>query len=157
MSKNKLSDSTINNGRRDLLLGATAISAALASGTTFAAADEHKHHYHAGASNTALIDAALDCIKKADACSAHCIVLVKQGDTSIAECLSSVAETLPTCRALAALASSESKHLKALAKVCIDICQDCYDQCEKHQEHVECKECMDSCAVCIDECKKILA
>ena len=158
MTQTKRSDTPINTGRRDLLMGATAITAALATGATFASGETmHNHDHQTPARNTALIDAALDCIKKANACNDHCIELVKQGDTSIADCLSSVAVALPMCNALSTLASSKSKHLAEMAKVCISVCEDCYEECKKHQKHIACKECMDSCAVCIEECNKVLA
>ncbi len=145
-----------NNDRRELLLGGTAVAAALASGETFAASE---HYNHRGApSNSGLIDSALDCVKKGIACSDHCIELVKQGDTSIADCLKTVTVMLPMCTALSKLASSKSRHLSSVAKVCIAVCEDCHEECKKHAEkHAECKACMESCAACIDECKKVAA
>jgi Cys-rich four helix bundle protein (predicted Tat secretion target) len=147
---------TENISRRRLLAGAAAVTATVATGNVFAS--DNTHHHHGANPNTGLIDAALDCIKTGDACSDHCIALVKQGDTSIADCLNSVAETLPMCRALSKLASSESKHLYALAQVCISVCKDCEKECKVHQDkHVECRECMESCAACVKACEKIAA
>lgn len=160
MSNEQTSESLESASRRELLLGATAMTAALATGNSFAATDHDHHHHHGMMSNpnTAVIDAALDCIKKGDACNDHCIELVKMGDTSIADCLDSVAVMLPLCGALSKVASANSHHLAALAKVCIAACKDCHDQCEKHKDtHVECKACMESCAACIKECEKVAA
>lgn len=148
-----------SNDRRNVLLGGAAVAATLATGTAFAAtgADAH-HHHHEANKNTGLIDTALHCIKTGDACQAHCIELVKQGDTSIADCLNTVAEMLPMCTALAKLASYNSTHLVALAKVCIDVCEACEKECRNHEDkHAECKACADSCAECIKECKKLVA
>jgi Cys-rich four helix bundle protein (predicted Tat secretion target) len=111
---------------------------------------------HGDRLNNSLIDAALDCVKKGEACSNHCIILIKNGDNSVADCLDSVGETLAMCAALSTMASSQSTHLNALAKVCIDVCKDCEKECEVHADkHAECKACMESCAACIEECEKL--
>jgi len=79
-------------------------------------------------------------------------------DAMIANCLDSVADMLPMCAGLAKLASNQSSHLKALAKVCIAICEDCEKECRKHEDkHAECKACAESCAACIKECKQLVA
>jgi Cys-rich four helix bundle protein (predicted Tat secretion target) len=143
-----------SQGRRDVLLGAAAAATTLAAGTVFAATE----HHHKMDGNPGLVDAALDCVKKSQACNAHCIELVKSGDTSIADCMKSVSETLAACTALSQLASSHSAHLPAFAKVCISICSDCEKECRKHEDkHAECKACADSCRNCIDACKKVAA
>jgi len=153
----KIAELPENSSRRNLLLGATAVTAALASGASFASS-EHEHHHHGANSNTDLIDAALDCVKKGEACNDHCIELVKSGDTSIAECLDTVSVMLPMCSTLSKLASAQSKHLAEFAKVCIAVCEDCEKECKKHEDkHAECKACMKSCGDCIKQCKKIIA
>ncbi len=155
MSDSK-SESTINKSRRDLLVSTAAVTAAIAASSATAVSESHQHH--GVILNNELIDAALDCIKKGEACSNHCIILIKNGDNSVADCLDMVGETLAMCSALSTLASSQSTHLNALAKVCIDVCKDCEKECEVHADkHAECKACMESCAACIDECEKLTA
>lgn len=47
-------------------------------------------------------------------------------------------------------------HLAKMAKVVMDICQDCEKECRKFEKkHEACKVSADSCAVCFNECKKI--
>ena len=148
----------INSQRRQLLAGA--LAAATLSSTVHAADQAHKKspkHLH-GAVNrhTALIDSALDCIEKGERCIEHCTRLVAAGDTSIAECMRKVNETLPMCQALIKLGVYDSDHLAPLAKVCIDVCGDCEKECLKHaDQHRECQACADSCVACIKECEKI--
>lgn len=154
MSDSK-TESTINKSRRDLLVSTAAVTAALAASSASAVSESH---HHGAMLNNDLIDAALDCIKKGEACSNHCIVLIKNGDNTVADCLDMVGETLAMCSALSTLASSQSTHLNALAKVCVEVCKDCEKECEVHADkHAECKACMESCAACIDECEKLIA
>lgn len=143
-----------NQDRRNLLLGAAAVATTFTAAPVFAATQ----HHHKSNKNTGLIDAALDCLKSGQACNDHCIELVKAGDTSIADCMASVSEMLATCTALSQMASYQSKHLAAFAKVCISVCEDCENECKKHADkHAECKACADSCSDCIDACKKVAA
>ena len=114
--------------RRDLLKGAVVASAAMASGTVFGSSN---HHHHSN-SNTELVDTALDCIKTGQACLDHCFELFKQGDNSVAECADTVNEMLAMCTALTQMASSQSKHLAEVAKVCAAVCRDCKKACRIH-------------------------
>lgn len=141
-----------NQNRRNLLLGSVAVATALAAAPAFSAGG---HEHHAENPNAGLIDAALDCVKKGDVCQQHCIELVKAGDTSIADCLRTVVDMLPMCATLTKLASHQSVHLAALARVCIAVCEDCEKECRKHEnKHAACKACAESCAACIEACKK---
>jgi Cys-rich four helix bundle protein (predicted Tat secretion target) len=147
-----------NIARRKVLMGAAAITAA-ALIKVDAMAEEHQHHHHHEiVLNNDLINAALHCVQKGEACQNHCIELVKQGDTTIAECLDAVSVMIPMCETLTKMASFQSKHLNAYAKVCIEVCKDCKAACEEHAKmHAECKACMESCAACIKECEKLAA
>ncbi len=149
-------DSTLENiNRRKLLVGTAAVAAAMA-GSNVIASDDHKHHH--AAKHNDLVVSALDCIKTGEACSHHCIQLIKDGDNSVAECLEIVEQMLPMCRTLSSLASADSRHLYAFAQVCAAVCKDCEKECEVHADmHAECKACMESCTACIKECEKLTA
>ena len=143
-----------NQDRRKILLGAAALATTLASSS--AVAKSEHDHVHKKNPNTAIIDAALDCIKTGQACNDHCIDLIKAGDTTIANCMDVLVESLAMCTALAQMASAQSTHLPELAKLCISVCEDCEDECRKHEDkHAACKACADSCQDCIKACKKI--
>lgn len=145
--------------RRDLLKGAVAASAAIATGVsgTVLAGSNHDHMNH-GNPNAALVDTSLDCLKTGQACLDHCIQLFKQGDTSVADCADKVNEMLAMCTALSKMASYNSSHLAEVAKVCAAVCKDCKKACEKHaKKHKACKECAASCEDCIKACEKIAA
>ena len=150
-----------DKSRRDVLLGAAVVTT-LAAGSAFASSehDHHAGHMMSAPSNrdTSLMDAALHCVKSGEICNDHCIELVKQGDTSIAECLASVSDMLVTCAGLSRLAANESPHLAAFAKVCIAVCKDCEKACAKHENHhAECRACAQSCRECIKACEKVAA
>jgi Cys-rich four helix bundle protein (predicted Tat secretion target) len=88
----------------------------------------------------------------------HCLETFRKGDTTMAECARVVADMLPVCRSLAALASYDSPHLKALAEVCIAVCRDCEKECREHEEHQpECGACADACAALIEQARELSA
>ena len=153
----KTSSQSPENIRRRQLIASTAVVAAGLAASS-AVAGEHKHHNHHSSMHNDLIDNALDCIKTGEACNHHCLMLIKDGDNSIAECMNIVSQMLPMCKTLASLASAQSKHLYAFAQVCAAVCRDCEEECKAHADmHAQCKECMESCSVCIKECEKLTA
>lgn len=144
--------------RRDLIKGLVATSAALAAGSAIAGTD-HSHHAHhkMECPYKSLIKIAIECAQHGDECIEHCIELFKTGDTSLAKCADTVNEMIVMCRALARMATYQSTQTKAVAKVCMDVCQTCADECGKHSDtHPNCKACEQSCLECIEEIKKIL-
>lgn len=153
MSDNHKSE---NNSRRNLLKGLLATTAAVAAAPTLAATDHSHHHHHMSKINKALVDIANVCAQHGDECIDHCIELFKAGDTSVARCAETVNEMIVMCRALAKMGTYQSEQLVAVAKICIDVCQVCADECGKHSKHPQCKACEESCLKCIEECKKIV-
>lgn len=144
--------------RREVLMGAVAATVSMAATQVFAGMDhEHGHGKHGKAPNQDLIDAAMECMKKSQACVEHCISLFKEGDTSLAECLDKVNETEAMCAALAKMAASDSTYLPEVAAVCRKVCLACEKECRKHEKHAACKACADACKECADECKKVAA
>ena len=144
--------------RRNFIFGTLAFAAALSSDDLLASSDDHKHHHHGPKKNNDLIDAAADCILKGQLCRDHCVELVKNGDTTISDCLDAVIDTISMCETLVQLAVSSSRHLNSFSKVCIQVCMDCEKECRVHKDkHKECKECMESCIDCIKELKKVIA
>lgn len=145
--------------RRELLLGAAAMAAAATTGRAFAAGHDHSAHAHHATSsrNDSLLAAVADCVLKANICQQHCLVLLGQGDTSMAACAKSSSQVSAVCTALQQLASAESKHLPQLAKVAMGICKECEEECKKTEQHAECKACKEACAACYDECRKVAA
>ena len=72
----------------------------------------------------------------------------------MADCVQSVSDTIAACEALQKLASSNSPHLKTMAKACGEVWKDCASKCEPHSDHMEiCKACMNAC----NECAKLCA
>lgn len=147
--------------RRDLLKGGAATILATL-GSTALAADHahHEHHHHAttGKPTQALVDTAGDCIAKGEACLAHCLVLLGEGDKEMAGCARTVNQMLAICTALQKLAAQDAKLLPATAKLAADACRDCEKECRKHEkQHAECKACADACAKCLKACEAYAA
>ncbi len=161
MNEIKSDEKNVSIRRRDVLKGVGAFAAVAATGfaqNTLAKSTEHSHIHTVDLAIQRIIDHAMDCVKKGDICTQHCMDLFKAGDTTLAACADSVLEMVVSCAAMSKLAAYNSKHLKAMVKVCISICEDCENECRKHgDKHAECKACADACAACIKSCKEYLA
>jgi len=122
---------------------------------------DHQHMHDmpgSGNKNQSLIDAAADSVKKGQACLQHCIESLSQGDKELGKCAMVVNDMIAACVAIEQLANYNSPHLAKMARVAMDICRDCEDECRKFEKkHQVCKASADSCAVCFNECKKIAA
>jgi len=149
--------------RREMLKGTVGGLMLAAAGNSVFAADHAGHsagHQHMGMSmkqHQSLIDAAADCVKKGHACLSHGIHLWSEGENKgMAICAMRVNEMIAACEAIEQLASYNSAHLVKMAKVVMDVCQDCEKECRKFEkEHVQCKQAADSCDACFKECKKL--
>lgn len=142
--------------KRNLLKGLLA-TAAVATAAPALAKEDHSHHHHQMSKiNKALVDIANQCAQHGDECIDHCIDLFKSGDTTVARCAETVNEMIVMCNALAKMGTYQSEQLVAVAKICIDVCELCAEECGKHTKHAQCKACEESCLACIKECKKIV-
>lgn len=138
--------------RREMLAGLAGV--ALAGIATGAHAQHEHHHAAGGAVDRTLVDAAGACVARGEQCLAHCLVLLGDGDTTIAACARSVNETMAACDALQKLVAQHSTHAKKMAALTEEVCRACEDECRKHAEkHAECKACADACADCAKACK----
>ena len=124
--------------------------------------DAHKgHEGHAAADagkggDMALVNTVADCIAAGQACLSHCIRLLSTGDTSMGDCAKAVNDMLAICRASESLAASGSKHLKGIAKLCIEACSDCAKACTPHVgHHAECKACKEACDATVEAMKAV--
>ncbi len=155
--------------RREMLTGAAAMIAAATAGNVFAAESDnmdkmdmsnmdmsHGHEHHKSTRNQKLIETASDCVLKANICLQHCIVAMGEGDKDLAACAKSASQVAAMCAALEQMAAAESKYLPQLAKVAMDVCKDCEEECKKTKKHPECKACGEACAACYKECKAIV-
>ena len=139
--------------RRDLL--AAVAGTVVAAGLSPRSVEAADHAGHPGGVHTDLIAAARGCVDVGDDCLAHCLAMFKSGDTTLAACAHAVAEMIPVCNAVAALATLGATRVGQFLGPCIDVCTDCEKECRKHADkHPQCKACADACLRLIAEAKK---
>lgn len=159
-----MSQETLNNSveieakhtRRNLLLGAGTAAATLAFAQPAMAMnhDDHHDHKHEGHKHDhskhapkypKLLDAVNNCSDKGTRCLSHCLVAWNEGDLQLAACAKKVNEMNAICDGFGKLLSANSNHVKAYAQICRAVCDECADECRKHDQHVECRECAEAC------------
>jgi Cys-rich four helix bundle protein (predicted Tat secretion target) len=118
------------------------------------------HEGHAAAGPTKyqdLLDAALLCVNRGEACIDICAKQLGAGDTSMKDCMNTVSTMLPMCTAVARFAAFDAPRLKEAVKLCVGVCSDCEKACRNHeQHHVQCKNCADSCAAFVRVGEKVI-
>ena len=136
--------------RRELLAGAGALSALLASGTALAGdAPGHRHADHARR-HPKVLKATNACVARGRQCVAHCLDVFREGDVTLADCANSVNQMVPICEAFSYQLATNSKYVKDLSAVCRQACKDCEEECRKHEdEHRECRDCAEACAALV--------
>ncbi|KWF00617.1 four-helix bundle copper-binding protein [Burkholderia pseudomultivorans] len=143
--------------RREALVGTGMLAFAALAVAERASAQESPHMHHGGHYKT-LADVAGACVSKGQVCLNHCLDLLSGGDNDLAGCAKSVSQMLSLCAALQGLANQDSRYLPGLAKVAMDACNDCAQECTKHADkHEPCKACLESCRACAKECKALAA
>lgn len=147
--------------RRELFGAAGAAAATLGLGGAALAQSHggHGHGGHAAASgeNAELIRAVQHCVLSGNACLAHCIKLLGEGDASLKNCARTVNAMLPVADALMRLAAMDATRLKFFAIAAADFCKDCQIECAKHADHhAECRACMESCEATVSEIRKLI-
>ncbi len=148
MTMDRSDDGDANVSRRELLIGAgigAGALATLAASGHARAAGHHDHAQHAP-QRPELLKALEECTSTGRRCVSHCLTTFAEGDTSLADCARAVHEMVAVCEAMETLTISNSSHLAVLAKACVDVCETCRAECEKHAKmHKECRECMEAC------------
>lgn len=94
----------------------------------------------------AVVHALMHCDMAGQACLTHCLALMAQGDTSVAECARNVRDTLAVCEATRTLLQNRSALAAAQLAVCRDSCTACRAACQPHLGHHEqCRACAQAC------------
>lgn len=148
-------ENTPNIQRRALIGGGAALVGLAAVGGSAQAEMNHAHH---GVSQkyADLIRSTNHCRQAALVCEKHCVDMMKDGDTSLADCLASALEMLPIIEATHKLAIADTKRMSEVAALCAKFCADCAEVCKKHaKKHKECKDCYDACIDCEKACRKV--
>jgi Cys-rich four helix bundle protein (predicted Tat secretion target) len=146
--------------RRELIevMGAAGLLAAgVAEGDTPAPA--HEHHDHAAMTGKYgdLVADTTRCVNTGEACVAHCITMLGQGDKELAACAKTVQDTIAACTALRQMAAANSPFVPKMAGLVADICTACETECRKHEKHPVCRDCGEACARCAKECQTVTA
>lgn len=104
--------------------------------------------------NVALIAILNECAATCRYCSVASLdeENVKTMVSSIKNCL----DCAEMCSQLASYLSRNSIHSAKILKACIDLCEACAKECEKHTHMDHCQECAEMCRKCANACKAIL-
>jgi hypothetical protein len=94
------------------------------------------------------------CVAACDYCADQC--LEEEDVAQMTDCIRADRDCSDICTLTARYIARGSKHIKHVLEECIEICNECAAECEKH-EHTHCQECAKSCRECIQACQAYAA
>lgn len=101
----------------------------------------------------ACIDTCLQCAATCEYCAASCL---QESDVKmLSHCIELDLACASICHTAAKLMSLDSHYAEELCRICVDICNDCGNECEKHIHMEHCRRCAEICFICADECRKM--
>ena len=95
-----------------------------------------------------LIDALATCVAKCEACTQEC---ARQGDATLADCISLCADCSTLCQACMTLLARGSQFSNTLCLVCADACDGCAKECEDKGM----TECAEACRATAKACRQM--
>ena len=101
--------------------------------------------------NKFLIDALNDCAAACNHCATAC--LDEEDVKMMVKCIKIDLDCAAICSLTATLLARGSEHGKHLLKECIEVCNACAEECEKHAHMQHCKKCAEDCRKCAEACK----
>lgn len=106
--------------------------------------------------NKTAITALNECATACNHCLTSC--LQEQDVQSMTGCIKLDRDCADICQLVSSFLARGSEHGKHLLKECIEICEKCAAECEKHAHHHDhCKQCAEACRKCVEACKAIAA
>ena len=103
--------------------------------------------------NTKLIEALNNCATHCNYCADAC--LDEDNIKMMVNCIRNDKACAEICATTAKLLASNYEDVKSLVEACLKICQQCGDECAKH-EHQHCQDCAEACKKCADACQEYL-
>ena len=102
-----------------------------------------------------VLSALFTCIAACEHCSSS--NLRGEDLTMMATCVRNTIDCADICTITARFIARDSAHGIHLLKECIEVCEACAAECDRHADHHEhCRKCAEACRNCAAECRKAL-
>ncbi len=101
--------------------------------------------------NAKLIAVLNECAAACYHCSTAC--LDEQEIKPMVQCIKSDLDCAGICTLTASFLARGSAHAKHLLNECIELCEACAAECEKHHHMDHCRECAEACRTCAGACR----
>ncbi len=102
--------------------------------------------------NNYLVQALSECAAECGRCASAC--LEERDMKMLKDCINLNMDCADVCLLTAKLISRDSVHGEHLLKECVEICNACAAECEKHAHMEHCKKCAESCRSCATLCSQ---
>jgi hypothetical protein len=100
--------------------------------------------------NQSMLNALNDCVAQCNYCAAAC--LEEQDVAMLTRCIKLDIDCADVCLLTASLIARGSEHARHLLKECVEICNACANECERHSHMEHCRLCAQICRQCAEAC-----
>ncbi|WP_206036373.1 four-helix bundle copper-binding protein [Crateriforma spongiae] len=138
--------------RRSVISALAAAPAAVMASTAVRADDQQHSHSHTDGLDLRCALTCSDCVAHCENCVAACLEALADGMDDMMDCIKICQDCADICRACAASDARGGPMSASIMKLCIESCQRCVAECEKH-DHPECQACAKACRACIEACQ----
>lgn len=97
-----------------------------------------------------LISELYQCAAACNNCYEAC--LQEEDVAKLERCMKLDKECYEVCHLTAHTLERGSEHADLFLDLCIRICNDCAEECEKHAHHEHCRKCAEACRKCVQKC-----
>jgi hypothetical protein len=106
-------------------------------------------------SKQTIINALNECVAACNYCSSAC--LSEENVAMLAACIRTDIDCAAICDLTSNLLARQSNHGMHLLKECVEVCNLCAAECEKHAHHHDhCKKCAEACRICAEVCESAM-
>ncbi len=93
-----------------------------------------------------------ECVRACNNCADSC--LSEDNVQMMAECIRTDIVCAAVCKTTADILASDFRNVEGMIKYCAEVCEQCADECEKH-DHSHCQKCASICRKCAAECESL--
>lgn len=105
------------------------------------------------------LDTYASCLEACNRCADYCdmcsVACLKEDNVKMmGACIRLDMDCAAICRLTAGYLARDSKNIEQICRLCAEICDQCAEECSKHDtEH--CQKCAEACKRCAEECRKM--
>ena len=102
-----------------------------------------------------ILNALNECANECNYCASAC--LDEENVQMLTKCIKLNLDCAVICQLASTLTARGSEHATHVMNECVEICEACAEECEKHAHMDHCRKCAEMCRACAEVCSQRIA